>query len=699
MLALMGALFLFSVSIPWVQADAAGGSRADSLGRDLISADVGTRRTALSLLGESPRHARAFIPLLLQAMNDPDAEVQWRAEFALGRVGAEGVPQIAEGLRHSEAQVRRASAYVLGPMGPTAKAAVPDLLSAAGDADASVRVWAVMALGLIDPQHPRVIPVLAKALRDTNEDVVRVACRIVIKLGPEAREVLPSVLAVLDHARAELRWLACIGLRQMGAEAESAVPRLIQLLKDPDGDVRNRATQALSRIGPVAERAVRAALEGDDSVLRERAPAVLAEIKLRDSDASAPAASIRVQDPHAAERARWYNEAKFGLFIHWGLYAVPHRARPGQLAEWIMDNEKLTASEYERFVDGFTAQKFNADEWMQIARTTGARYVVLTSKHHDGFCLWDTQLTDNNSAKTVARRDIVGQLAAAAERAGLKFCLYYSMLDWHHPDYEANFPRFVDWMHRQLRELLTRYPLWGLWFDGEWTHSKAEWRGDDIIAMTRQLRPLAFLNDRLGRETRGTIAGVDFYTKEQEIPRDAMRRQNRPVAWETCQTFGYSWGYNESPDALKSGERLIEQLVDVVSKGGNFLLNIGPRPDGTIPEFFQARMKIIGQFLKTNGEAIYGTDRSPFGGRLPAGRVTTKGNRIYIFLEALPSGNIALPGLENKIQRAYLLATGEGLSLSHQNGTSYIASPSKLAGPVFTVVAVELDGLPRIKAP
>jgi alpha-L-fucosidase len=401
----------------------------------------------------------------------------------------------------------------------------------------------------------------------------------------------------------------------------------------------------------------------------------------------------------AAERARWYREAAFGLFVHWGLYAVPARARPGTLSEWVMDNEKIPVPEYERFAEGFTARNFNPDAWVALAKETGARYLVLTAKHHDGFCLWDTRLTGYSAARfAAAKRDLLGELAAACERGGIKFCAYYSMLDWHHPDFAADFPKYVDAMHAQIRELLANYPVWGMWFDGEWTHPKDAWRGDAIVAMIRALRPLAFVNDRLGRETRGTIAGVDFYTKEQEIPAEALRRAGRPVAWETCQTFGYSWGYNESPDPLKSGERIVEQLVDVVSKGGNFLLNVGPRPDGTIPEPFVERMKVIGAWMKVNGEAIYGAGRGPFGGPLPAGRVTAKGNRLYVFLEELPPDGIVLRGLANRVVKAWALDGGEPLAVSARDGAPVVGAPKRLSDPAtFTVVAVELDGPPVVK--
>ena len=244
-----------------------------------------------------------------------------------------------------------------------------------------------------------------------------------------------------------------------------------------------------------------------------------------------------------------------------------------------------------------------------------------------------------------------------------------------------------------MKELLSGYPLWGLWFDGEWGHLLDEWRGEELLTTIRHLKPQAFVNDRLGRETRSVITGVDFYTQEQEIPAAALRLQGRTVAWETCQTFGSSWGYTESPDPLKSGERLIAELVEVASKGGNFLLNIGARADGSIPEAFQARMKVIGGWLAKNGEAIYDTERSPFGGPLPAGRVTVKGTRLYVFLEDYPrSGLITLPGLKTKVREAWVVDGKIELKVKDAG----IAAPDLQPGP-FTVVAIELEGPPEIQ--
>lgn len=669
----------------------------------LADPDVETRRLAAASLG-ADGIAPAVVPLLLDALLDKDPEVRWRAEFAIGRLGPRAVPKLIEALASNRPSLRRTAAMMLGPIGPKARSAVPALLQAAKDEDRFIRVWSVKALGDIgfdDSAAPQVLAQLAKTLRDPDLDVRRVSTVAAIGLGPRAKPLLPSLIEALRDRDAGIRWRTGIALRQMGSDAADAVPALVAALSDADADVRLRAAQALGRIGAPAEAPLRdlLAAETTNAAAKKFAAEVLAALGTPDQPASqSPPEQSEEELKDRAARAAWFNEAKFGIFIHWGLYSTLARARPGQLSEWVMDNEKIPLNKYEPLAEKFTAEKFDPAAWVETFKATGARYVVLTSKHHDGFCLWDSKLSPYNSVRfAAAKRDIVGDLAAACERGGLKFSVYHSLLDWHHPDFAKDHPRYVDHLHGQIRELLTGYPISGLWFDGEWTHSQAEWRGQEIVAMSRQLRPLAVLNDRLGRDTRSRITTVDYYTKEQEIPPSALKLANRPVAWETCQTFGYSWGYNESLDPLKSGERIIEQLVDVASKGGNFLLNIGPRPDGVIPPAFTERMKIVGRFLQHNGEAIYGAQRSPFPAPLPAGRVTAKGNRLYIFLDNLPSTAMALPGLKNKVHKAWVLEGGETLSVANGPTGPTVASPTRLSPLPFTVVALELDSEPAVE--
>jgi len=288
---------------------------------------------------------------------------------------------------------------------------------------------------------------------------------------------------------------------------------------------------------------------------------------------------------------------------------------------------------------------------------------------------------------------VVGDLAAACEKEGVKFCAYYSLLDRHHPDYREDFPKYVDFVHGQVKELLSNYPIWGMWFDGESGHTIDEWRGADLITLVRRTKPAAFINDRLGRDTAGTITQIDFYTREPDLGAAALRLQGRPTAWEFGQTFGDSGAYSESPDPLKSAERLILDMVEAASKGGNFLLQVGPKADGSIPEAIQERLKIIGAWLEKNGDSIYDTERSPFNGPLPAGRVTAKGNRLFVFLEEYPKdGIITLPGLKTKVREAWVLDSKLELRMRETG----ISAPNLTEGSPVTVVGIELEGPPEI---
>lgn len=689
--------------------------------------EVRSRRDEIKAIADVPSDASKEVPTLLKAMGDPDPEIRWIAEFGLGRVDARGVKALITALRDDSPRIRQAAAFVLGPLGRKARPAVPGLLAATSDPEAGVRVWVVKSLGDLDPANPDVIAALLRTLRDPEPDVRRVTLSILIRLGPAAAGSARVLVDVLQDADAGIRARACLAFRQLASDGKSGIPALITRLSDPDADVRTRAAEALISIGPSGvEPLVRALKERDPKTRRAaavilgafgieaRAAAVDLADLAKDEDAgvrdaasvaakkvqsegegAAPRGTTFIESPDLiARRAVGFKWARFGLLIHWGIHAVPAHARPGQLAEQVMQNDKIPVREYEHFALKFGAERFKAEEWAKLANETGVRYLVMTAKSSDGFCLWNSKLTEFSSSRlAVSKRDLVGELAAACEKDGVKFCAYYSLLDWHHPDYEANFPKYVEYLQGQVKELLTGYPLWGVWFDAEWGHSRDEWRGDDLLVMVRQTKPGAFINDRLGRETRGTMTGCDFYTREPDASPAALKLQGRPIAWEISKPFGESSGYTESPDPLKSGERIIGEIIDAASRGGNFLLAVGPRPDGTIPEAFQARMKVIGGWLRRNGEAIYDTERSPFNGPIPAGRVTVKGSRLYVFLEELPQdGMIALPGLKTKVREAWIVDGKKELKVRDTG----VQAPGDLVDGPFTVVAIELEGPPEV---
>jgi alpha-L-fucosidase len=341
------------------------------------------------------------------------------------------------------------------------------------------------------------------------------------------------------------------------------------------------------------------------------------------------------------ERMAWWRDASFGMFIHWGAYAVPGGARNGEVcrggAEWIMDKLDYTIDDYEKdVVAKFNPVKFNADEWVAMAKDAGMKYIVLTSKHHDGFCLWDSKITDYDIMEASPfKRDIVSELAEACERGGIKFCFYHSIVDWHHPQAQAplypnynagqkdqsvvnpEFPKYYEnYLKPQVKELLTNYGDIGVvWFDGDWIADYTTEMGKEFYDYIREIQPNTIINNRVdkgrmgmeGMDKAGEFAG-DFGTPEQEIPATGIDSD-----WESCMTMNGSWGYKPSDSNWKSSEKLIHNLIDIVSKGGNFLLNVGPDPQGLFPPESVERLADMGKWTKVNGASIYGAKASPFG--------------------------------------------------------------------------------------
>jgi alpha-L-fucosidase len=409
----------------------------------------------------------------------------------------------------------------------------------------------------------------------------------------------------------------------------------------------------------------------------------------------------RYEYPEAAAKARrqaWFRDAKFGMFVHWGPFAV-HGSDPNATFNYldIKSNPALNA-EFEKYAQQFCPKSFDASRWMQTAKEAGARYVILTAKHHDGYALFDSKLTTYDSVDMAPKTDYVRAVADAARAAGLKCGFYYSLLDWREPTYQSDLPKFVDaFVFPQVRELCSQYgPIDCIWFDGEWDHPAAAWKASDLVQMMRQLQPSMLINDRLGAGERGVTRLCDFYTREQpsemNVPMGFEREQ--PYPWEACMTIGDYWQYSLEDTQLKSTSELIRILVDVVSRGGNLLLNVGPTPDGDIPAPLVERMRGIGAWLAVNGEGIYGTRPGPFK-TLPAGRCTTKANRLYLHLEHRPDTPVQLPGLQNTIRKAWLLEGGTELPID--NAAKSIGLPVTMPDPVVTTIVVELDGPPVVR--
>jgi alpha-L-fucosidase len=405
-------------------------------------------------------------------------------------------------------------------------------------------------------------------------------------------------------------------------------------------------------------------------------------------------------------RMKWWREARFGMFIHWGLYAVPagewNGTKYGGGVEWIMNYAKVPAAGYEPLLKKFNPVKYDPKEWVRIAKGAGMKYIVITSKHHEGFCLWPSKCTDYTVASTAYGKDLLKPLAKACKAEGITLCFYHSIMDWHHPDYlpkpgwetnpnkDANFDRYVEHLKKQLKELIQNYgPLGVLWFDGQWENTWTHERGVDMYNYVRGLQPSIIVNNRV--DVGGQGAAGDFGTPEQTIPAKGLPG----VDWETCMTMNGTWGYSAHDLDWKSSQDLIRKLVDIASKGGNFLLNVGPTGEGEIPPASVERLAAMGKWMKANGEAIHGTTASPLG-KVSFGRVTAKPGRIYLHVFNWPKdGKIVLPGMESKVAKAYLLADPEKKALPFtvsQPGVVEIQVPAEAPDADASVIALEYKG-------
>jgi alpha-L-fucosidase len=432
----------------------------------------------------------------------------------------------------------------------------------------------------------------------------------------------------------------------------------------------------------------------------------------QDSPPAAPA------DPAREARLRWFREAKYGLFVHWGLYAIPAGEWKGKtvpgIGEWIMNRARIPVREYEALAARFDPVKFDAEAWVRLAEDAGMKYVVITSKHHDGFALFDSKVSQYDVVDaTPFKRDVLKELAEACRRRGMRLGFYYSQAqDWHDPngagndwdfgpDDKKDFDRYLrEKAEPQVRELLTGYgPVALVWFDTP--RMMTSERARRFTELVRALQPDTLIDGRLG------AAGDYVSTGDNVIPSRASGE-----AWETPATMNHTWGYRRDDHDWKSPGEVAFKLVDIVSKGGNYLLNVGPMADGTIPAPSQEVLRTVGRWLKANGEAVYGAGPTPFGEELgepstrgakdlrgnplflpcTEWRVTTKPGRLYFTFFQEPRIPFEMPAMKNAVKRAWRLADGAPVPVRVADGRPALLIERPVIDPMATVVVVEIEG-------
>lgn len=389
-----------------------------------------------------------------------------------------------------------------------------------------------------------------------------------------------------------------------------------------------------------------------------------------------PAQLPKETEAQKIQRMKWWTEARFGMFIHWGLYALPARH------EWVKNRERMTNEQYQKYFELFNPDLYNPKEWAKMAREAGMKYVVLTAKHHEGFCLFDSKYTDYKSTNTPCGKDLIREYVDAFRAEGLKVGFYYSLIDWHHPDYtiDSRHPqrqesdtayarlnrgkdmnRYREYMKNQVRELLTNYgEISIIWFDfsfpGKNGKGREDWDSENLLKLARSLQPGIIVDDRL--DLKDVEGGWDFTTPEQYKVEKWPEYNGKRIPWETCQTFSGSWGYYRDETSWKSPAQLLELLVESASKGGNLLLNVGPTARGTFDYRAQERLKAMSEWMKVNSRSVYGCTEAPAEFTAPPNTLLTYNpvtKRLYVHLLVYPLNRLILKNMADKIKYVQFL--------------------------------------------
>ncbi|MFO7615670.1 MAG: alpha-L-fucosidase [Bacteroidales bacterium] len=394
-------------------------------------------------------------------------------------------------------------------------------------------------------------------------------------------------------------------------------------------------------------------------------------------------------DAQKTERMAWWTHDRFGMFIHWGLYALPARH------EWVKNYERLDNEAYQKYFDLFNPDLYDPAEWARMARMAGMKYAVLTTKHHEGFCLFDSKYTDYKATNTPIGRDLIKEYVEAFRAEGLKVGFYYSLIDWHHPDYTVDrvhpqrattdeeyaklnqgkdMRKYREYLHNQVRELLTNYgKIDILWLDysfpGKNGKGHDDWASVELLRMVRELQPGILVNDRL--DLKEYADGWDFTTPEQFKVPEWPTIDGKRIPWETCQTFSGSWGYHRDEMTWKDSRQLLGLLIESVSKGGNLLLNVGPTARGAFDHRAVEALASMGDWMKYNSRSIYGCTQAPEEFQVPDHCLLTynpQTNRLYLHLLEYPLQNFSLPGYKGKIRYAQFLHDGSEIAITAPQG-------------------------------